>query len=158
MRTNNHALSGIQTHSLSSKKTWPTPQISRLLGSPRWGETMSQNSGHQRAYCSSPTRYMSMEQRWDDTDREKPQYIEENLLLLYAVHHKSHADWPGANQGLRGERPANDLLGPDKACVGTLNHRIIRAIQTRYVKTCLGRDKMLSPFCHNARGARVEYY
>jgi hypothetical protein len=27
----------------------------------RWGETISQNCGHQRAYCSSPGWYMSME-------------------------------------------------------------------------------------------------
>jgi hypothetical protein len=31
-------------------------------------ETMSQNCGHQRAYCSSPGLYVSMESHGDDDD------------------------------------------------------------------------------------------
>jgi hypothetical protein len=33
-----------------------------------WGENISENWGHQRAYCSSPGWYVSMEGHDDDDD------------------------------------------------------------------------------------------
>jgi hypothetical protein len=35
---------------------------------------------------------MSIEPRWNDTDREKPKNAEKNLSQYYFVHHKSHMD------------------------------------------------------------------
>jgi hypothetical protein len=36
--------------------------------------------------------------------------IRKNLSQFYFVHHKSHIFGPGANMGLRGEKPAKNLL------------------------------------------------
>jgi hypothetical protein len=33
-----------------------------------------------------------MEHRWDEIDREKPKYSEENLFQYHFIHHKSHMD------------------------------------------------------------------
>jgi hypothetical protein len=41
------------------RETWFLLRCSRSLC--RWGETISQNCGHQRIYCSSPGWYISME-------------------------------------------------------------------------------------------------
>jgi hypothetical protein len=32
---------------------------------------------------------------WSDPDREKPKYLQINLLYYYCVHHKSNMDYPG---------------------------------------------------------------
>jgi hypothetical protein len=48
--------------------------------SSRWSETMSLNCGHQR---------------WNDTDRRKPNNSEKNLSQCNFVHHKAHMESPG---------------------------------------------------------------
>jgi hypothetical protein len=62
----------------------------------RWGETMSLNCGHQRAYCLSPWWCMSMESRCNDTVRGKSENSEKKTcsrLRCYSVH---HMEWSGA--------------------------------------------------------------
>jgi hypothetical protein len=36
-----------------------------------------------------------MEDRWNETDREKPKYSGKNLSQCHFVKHKSHMEWPG---------------------------------------------------------------
>jgi hypothetical protein len=55
------------------------------------GERLFLKCGHQGAYCSSP-RYMSVEVRWNETDRGNPKNSEINLSQCRFVHHKSHTD------------------------------------------------------------------
>jgi hypothetical protein len=50
-----------------------------------------------------------MEQRWNDTDREKQKDSEKNLSQHHFVHHKSHPAL-GANRGLRGKKLATNRL------------------------------------------------
>jgi len=37
---------------------------------------------------------MIMECWWNDIDREKPKYLENNLYYCHSVDHKFHTDWP----------------------------------------------------------------
>jgi hypothetical protein len=46
----------------------------------RWGETMSLNCRHHRAYCSSPRWYLSMDPRWNDIDRANRRTRRKNLI------------------------------------------------------------------------------
>jgi hypothetical protein len=75
-----------------------------------WGKTMSLNCGHQRAYCSSPRLYMSMEATVEWYWQGKPKNSEINLsqYTLFTI----HPTWtdPRANPGLRRERPAANRL------------------------------------------------
>jgi hypothetical protein len=70
----------------------------------RRSETISLNCDHQRAYFSSPRWYMMWESRWMIFTC-KPKNCENNLSQCQFVHHKSHMDWPGRYQSLRGVRP-----------------------------------------------------
>ena len=36
-----------------------------------------------------------MERWWNDTDGEKPKYLENNLSHCHSVDHNFHTDWPG---------------------------------------------------------------
>jgi hypothetical protein len=55
------------------------------------GMRLSLNCGHQRACCSSPRWYMSVDSRGGNgNDRRKPKNSEKNLSQC----HKSHIDWP----------------------------------------------------------------
>ena len=38
--------------------------------------------------------WMSMEQWWNDSDRGKLKYLDDNLSQCHLVHHKFHTDWP----------------------------------------------------------------
>jgi hypothetical protein len=38
---------------------------------------------------------MSMENWWNDTDRESPKCSRQNLSQCHFVHHKSRTEWPG---------------------------------------------------------------
>jgi hypothetical protein len=40
-----------------------------------------------------------MEQRWNDTDRGKPEDLEKNLPQYQSVTHKSYMDWPRGENG-----------------------------------------------------------
>jgi hypothetical protein len=40
-----------------------------------------------------------MEHRWNEVDRGKPKYSEQNLSQRHFVHHKSHMDLPGIEPG-----------------------------------------------------------
>jgi len=42
---------------------------------------------------------VSVEYRWNDTDRAELKYLEKNLSLCYSVYHKSSVDWPGIDPG-----------------------------------------------------------
>jgi hypothetical protein len=44
-------------------------------------------------------RNISVEHRWNDTDRGKLKYWEKNLSQRHSVHHKSHMDWPRIEPG-----------------------------------------------------------
>jgi hypothetical protein len=59
----------------------------------RWGDMMSLNYGHQRAYCSSCRQYDYEEPRWNYTDRAGPKNSEKSLSQCHFVHQKSHMDW-----------------------------------------------------------------
>jgi hypothetical protein len=53
---------------------------------------------------------MSAEHWWDDTDREKPKYLERNLSQRHFVHKESQTEWPGIEAGPRDERRATNRL------------------------------------------------
>jgi hypothetical protein len=55
---------------------------------------------------------MSVENWWNDTDREKQKYWEINLLQYCFVHHKSHTDWPGI--GPTGDKSPDPCHGPSQ--------------------------------------------
>jgi hypothetical protein len=71
----------------------------------RWGETISLNCGHQRAYCSSSRWYMSMESHDGMTltgeNRRSLRKADPSAALS-----TTNLTWtdPGANPGLRGKR------------------------------------------------------
>jgi hypothetical protein len=43
--------------------------------------------------------HVSMEHRWNDTDRGKLECSEKNLSQCNFVHHNAHMDWPGIELG-----------------------------------------------------------
>jgi hypothetical protein len=43
---------------------------------------------------------MSVEHRWNDTDRVNRKYWQMKLSMHHFVHHKTHVDWPGIEPGL----------------------------------------------------------
>jgi hypothetical protein len=43
-----------------------------------------------------------MECWWNDTDREKPKYLENKLYCCHSVDHNFHTDWPGIKLGASG--------------------------------------------------------
>jgi hypothetical protein len=59
---------------------------------------------------------MSVEHRWNDTDRGEQNNSERNLSQRHFVRHKSHMDSTGRNPGLRPERRATNDLSHDTAC------------------------------------------
>jgi hypothetical protein len=48
--------------------------------------------------CSSP-RYVSIEHRYNDIDRVKPNITKRSLSQYHFLHHKSHMDWPEREPG-----------------------------------------------------------
>jgi len=40
-----------------------------------------------------------MECWWNDIDRKKPKYLENNLSHCHSVDHNFHTDWPGIKLG-----------------------------------------------------------
>jgi hypothetical protein len=56
------------------------------------GARLSLNCGSQQAYCSSPRLHTSMEHRYNDTDRGKPNNSEKTCPVCHSVHHKSYVD------------------------------------------------------------------
>jgi hypothetical protein len=73
----------------------------------RWGETMSLNCGHERAYCSSPDIWV-----WRVTVEWYWQEIQGEETCPSSSLSTTNPTWshPGANPGLRGERPATNRL------------------------------------------------
>jgi hypothetical protein len=64
---------------------------------------------------------MSMEPRWNDTDREKPEIrIKTCLSVPLSVKNSTRTDH-GANPSLRGETPATNRLSHSTAILSTLN-------------------------------------
>jgi hypothetical protein len=61
------------------------------------GETEVLGEKHYTA--SVVDEWMSMEQWWNDTDRAKLKYWEENQSQCHFVHHESYMDWPGIKLG-----------------------------------------------------------
>jgi hypothetical protein len=95
----------------------PTPHyvfhflsIQLLCCSCRWGETMSLNCGHQRAYCSSPRLIWvwraTVEWCWQGKTRELGNKPVPVPLCPTQIPH----GLPGANPGLCCERPATNRL------------------------------------------------
>jgi hypothetical protein len=82
----------------------------------RWCETMSLNCDQQRAYCSHPRRYTTIETWRNDTNKVKLKKSERNLSQCHLDYHKSHMNWPGREPGLFGARPATNCLShcPDR--------------------------------------------
>jgi hypothetical protein len=84
----------------------------------RWSVTMSLNCGYQRAYCSSPTWYVSMESHGGII------FTGENRRTLrktcpIATLSTTNPTWTdlGAKTGLRGERQATDRLSHGTAWI-----------------------------------------
>jgi hypothetical protein len=77
----------------------------------RWGVTVSQNCGQQYAYCSSPTFYMSVES-YDGMILTVEALITRRRNCPSATLSTTNPTWiePGADPGLRGERPATNCL------------------------------------------------
>jgi hypothetical protein len=69
----------------------------------RWGETVSLDCGYQRAYCSSPRWYMN-----SDTQKQRTRK-ETCSIATSSITNPTWTD-PGANPGLRCERPATNRL------------------------------------------------
>jgi hypothetical protein len=90
----------------------------------RQGDTMYLNWGHQRAYCSSPRWYLSIESHaWNYTDREnrrirRKTYPSATLSI-------TNATWtePGENPGLHSERSATNCLSHGTANIEPHNYK-----------------------------------
>jgi hypothetical protein len=78
--------------------------------SSQWVQITSLNCGHQRAYCSSPKSYMSMECHGEMVLMGKLKNLEK--IYLSATVFTTNPAWTalGANPGLHGERPATNHL------------------------------------------------
>jgi hypothetical protein len=82
---------------------------------------MSLNCGHQRAYCLSPGHVRVCRATADDVDRGKPKNLEINLSSATLSTINSTWTGPGANPGLRNERPSTNRLSHGTAeCVRLL--------------------------------------
>jgi hypothetical protein len=66
--------------------------------------------GRKCLWTAKPPRHVSMKPRWNDINTEKPKNSEKILSQCHFIYHKPRMDWPGANSGLRGERPVSNRL------------------------------------------------
>jgi hypothetical protein len=84
----------------------------------RWGEMMSLNCGHQRAYFSSPRWYISMGSHGGSILTGE-NIIPRRTICRSTTLSNTNSTWTnlGANPGLRGERPATNFLSHGKADV-----------------------------------------
>jgi hypothetical protein len=77
----------------------------------RWGETMSVNCGHKRAYCSSLRCYMRMENHGGIIlTEERRRTLRKTCPSDTLSTTNPTRSGPGANRSLRGERPATNRL------------------------------------------------
>jgi len=55
--------------------------------------------------------------------RAKPKYLERKKILsqMYFTHHKSHAEWPASNPGVRGYRTETNSLTYYTAIICVIN-------------------------------------